>query len=101
MRWYPPSWKSLDEELWDAKGYAMNFQGDWTEFALDAEVDHFGTSRIAKNHNLLRSACKESVSSIEGYIRWEGATSSERELIKAISLCVKNLRSAANLPSPW
>ena len=79
----------------------MDFNGDWTEFALDAEVDSFGASRIAKYHNLLRSACKESVSSIEGYAKWEGATPSERELIKAISVCVKNLRSAAKLPTPW
>ena len=29
----------------------MDFSGEWTSFALDAEVEHFGTGRIAKAHN--------------------------------------------------
>ena len=29
----------------------MNFTREWTPFALDAEVKHFGTARIAKAHN--------------------------------------------------
>lgn len=32
----------------------MDFNREWTQFALDAEVDHFGTARIAKAHNALR-----------------------------------------------
>lgn len=33
----------------------MDFDRDWTQFALDAEVEHFGTDRIAKAHNKLRA----------------------------------------------
>jgi hypothetical protein len=33
----------------------MDFNREWTQFALDAEVDHYGTARIAKAHNALRS----------------------------------------------
>ena len=32
----------------------MNFERDWTIFAVDAEVDHFGTARLVKAHNDLR-----------------------------------------------
>lgn len=31
----------------------MDFDRKWTEFALDAEVDTFGTSRIVNAHNAL------------------------------------------------
>jgi hypothetical protein len=31
----------------------MDFNRQWTQFALDAEVDHYGTGRIAKAHNEL------------------------------------------------
>ena len=33
----------------------MDFNREWTQFALDAEFDHFGTARIAKAHNALRA----------------------------------------------
>ena len=33
----------------------MDFNRTWTQFALDAEVDHYGTARIAEAHNALRS----------------------------------------------
>lgn len=33
----------------------MNFDRNWTIFALDAEVEAFGTSRIASAHNKLRA----------------------------------------------
>ena len=33
----------------------MDFNREWTQFALDAEVDHYGTARIATAHNALRS----------------------------------------------
>ena len=33
----------------------MDFDRVWTQFALDAEVEHFGTGRIARAHNALRS----------------------------------------------
>jgi hypothetical protein len=29
----------------------MDFNRKWTQFALDAECDHFGMERIAKAHN--------------------------------------------------
>ena len=32
----------------------MNFEREWTIFAVDAEVDHFGTARLVKAHNDLR-----------------------------------------------
>lgn len=43
----------------------MNFNREWTQFALDAEVDHFGTARIAKAHNALRAEVAELESRIE------------------------------------
>jgi len=33
----------------------MDFNRGWTPFALDAEVEHFGTARIARAHNDLRA----------------------------------------------
>ena len=33
----------------------MDFNRDWTQFALDAEVDAYGTARIVKAHNALRA----------------------------------------------
>lgn len=33
----------------------MDFKRDWTPFALQAEVEHFGVVRIATAHNRLRS----------------------------------------------
>lgn len=32
----------------------MDFNREWTQFALEAEIDHFGTARIVKAHNALR-----------------------------------------------
>jgi low affinity Fe/Cu permease len=29
----------------------MNFKGKWTVFAVDAEYEHFGASRIVQAHN--------------------------------------------------
>lgn len=37
----------------------MDFNREWTQFALDAEVDAYGTGRIAKAHNALRQQCAE------------------------------------------
>jgi hypothetical protein len=41
--------------LCGVEGKAMDFNREWTQFALDAEVDHYGTARIAKAHNALRA----------------------------------------------
>lgn len=43
----------------------MNFDREWTQFALDAEVDHFGTVRIAKAHNALRATIAQLKARIE------------------------------------
>lgn len=32
----------------------MNTNRQWTQFAVDAEVDHFGTVRLCAAHNALR-----------------------------------------------
>ena len=37
----------------------MNFDRVWTKFALSAEYNHFGMSRIARAHNMLLTACLE------------------------------------------
>ena len=41
----------------------MDFKREWTQFALDAEVDSFGTGRACKAHNeevrLLKVQIKE------------------------------------------
>ena len=34
----------------------MDMNRDWTPFAVDAEVEHFGTSRLCKAHNSLRTS---------------------------------------------
>ena len=31
----------------------MNMNGKWTQFATDAEVEHFGTARLCAVHNKL------------------------------------------------
>jgi hypothetical protein len=41
--------------LCGVEGKAMDFNREWTQFALDAEVDHYGTARIAKAQNALRA----------------------------------------------
>lgn len=33
----------------------MDFDRNWTAFALDAEIDHYGTTRIATAHNKARA----------------------------------------------
>lgn len=43
----------------------MDFNREWTQFALEAEVEHYGTARIAKAHNAL--LCE--VSSLEARIQ--------------------------------
>ena len=47
----------------------MDFSRQWTEFALDAEVEHFGTTRIAKAHNALMAR----VADLEQAIRTDAA----------------------------
>jgi len=47
----------------------MNFDRNWTIFALDAEVEAFGTSRIASAHNKLRAEVAELKRDAERY-RW-------------------------------
>ena len=37
----------------------MDFNGEWTPFALDAEVEIFGTKRIARAHNIVRDKAEE------------------------------------------
>lgn len=48
----------------------MDFSREWTQFALDAEVEHYGTGRIAKAHNELRAEVlrlREGLSVIAGH----------------------------------
>jgi hypothetical protein len=33
----------------------MDFDREWTQFAVDAEVEHYGTKRLTEAHNSLRS----------------------------------------------
>ena len=33
----------------------MDFDRDWTQFAMDAEIETYGLARIAKAHNDLRA----------------------------------------------
>ena len=40
---------------------------DWSEFALGAELDHFGTARMVKVHNKLRADLKASDLQAESY----------------------------------
>ena len=39
----------------------MNFTRKWTVFATDAEVEHFGTSRLVRAHNKLRAVLADIV----------------------------------------
>lgn len=43
----------------------MDLDRDWTPFALDAEVEVFGTGRIAKEHNSLRARLAAAEGSLE------------------------------------
>lgn len=36
----------------------MDMNRDWTPFAVEAEVEAFGTSRLCKAHNSLRSSAE-------------------------------------------
>lgn len=48
----------------------MDMNREWTEFSLDAEVEHYGTGRIAKAHNELRVEVlklREALSVIAGH----------------------------------
>ena len=54
----------------------MDFDREWTQFACDAEVEHFGTGRIAKAHNALRAdllACREAMRGVMEELREEEA----------------------------
>ena len=42
----------------------MEFNRAWTQFAVDAEIDAFGTARLVKAHNALRqqlAECREAI----------------------------------------
>jgi len=48
----------------------MDFNREWTQFALAVEVDHYGAGRIAKAHNDLRAEVlrlREALSVIAGH----------------------------------
>lgn len=66
----------------------MDFNREWTQFALDAEVDHYGTSRIAKAHNALRSEVASLEARIEelerevehrGQVAWNRLSEAEKD----------------------
>ena len=54
----------------------MHFNQTWTQFALDAEVDHYGTKRIADAHNALR---RERDALLAERDRYREAFAAERE----------------------
>lgn len=39
----------------------MDFNRPWTEFAVEAEYEHVGASRIVAAHNALRTKCEQMV----------------------------------------
>lgn len=43
----------------------MKFDREWTQFAVDAEFDHFGAVRITKAHNEIRSAVLKFIAATE------------------------------------
>ena len=43
----------------------MDFQRQWTQFALQAEHDHFGVARIVKAHNEQIATLQERITSLE------------------------------------
>jgi hypothetical protein len=66
----------------------MDFNREWTQFALDAEVDCFGTGRIAKAHNALRTEVATLEARIEelerevehrGQIAWNRLSEAEKD----------------------
>lgn len=66
----------------------MDFDRVWTQFALDAEVEHFGTGRIARAHNALRSevaglkACIEELKreiEHQGQLAWNRLSDAEKD----------------------
>lgn len=66
----------------------MDFNREWTQFALDAEVDHYGTARIAKAHNALRSEVASLEARIEelerevehrGQVAWNRLSETEKD----------------------
>ncbi|KKK66420.1 hypothetical protein LCGC14_2964290 [marine sediment metagenome] len=50
----------------------MNFEREWTIFAVDAEVDHFGTARLVKAHNDLRKRNRKLEAVVEKIKSWRG-----------------------------
>jgi hypothetical protein len=59
----------------------MNFSKQWTKFALDAEVEHFGTARICKAHNEEVARLKEALEKYRGQINQYGEHSSVDDLV--------------------
>lgn len=55
----------------------MDFSREWTQFALDAEVEHVGTARIAKVHNALRAKILRLEQSIRDALEYSGGRESE------------------------
>jgi len=43
----------------------MKFDREWTQFAVDAEFDHFGPVRITKAHNEIRDAVFKFIAAAE------------------------------------
>jgi hypothetical protein len=44
----------------------MDFDRTWTQFAVDAEVDHFGTKRLVDAHNKRVTALEAKLSKMGG-----------------------------------
>ena len=58
----------------------MDFLKQWTQFALDAEVEHFGTTRICKAHNEEVARLKEALEKYRGQINQYGEHSAADDL---------------------
>ena len=85
----------------------MDFDRDWHTFSLDAEVDAYGTSRIAGAHNRLReenARLRQRVEELEwerdaawavrdaGWVQTEDALTRMRTAEARLARCVEALR---------
>ena len=73
----------------------MDTNREWTTFAVDAEVHEFGTSRLCKAHNKLRSELSAIEREVEALRK---AVAVKDEAMVAIGNLVETVR--ANLRSP-
>ena len=68
----------------------MDFNRNWTQFSIDAEIDHFGSKRICEAHNKTVNALrayrvlKSAVDAMMAPLGYNGTISARDDRVQAV-----------------